>query len=52
MDDTPRKIHQSLQDITAFYDGYLRPAEERTRQYLNVNENHSHLRKPIDKPAD
>ena len=36
----------------AFYDGYLRPAEERTRQYresLNLNENHSHLRITLSK---
>ena len=62
MDHTPRKIQQPLQDITAypstfefdlaFYDGYLRPAEERTRQYrqsLNLNENHSYLRIIIPK---
>ena len=41
----------------AFYEGYLRPAEERTRQYreslpLNLNENHSHLRMKLLKPIE
>ena len=40
----------------AFYESYLRPAEERTRQYqkevLNLNENHSHLRMKLLKPSE
>ena len=40
----------------AFYEGYLRPAEERTREYRqslpNLNENHSHLRMELLKPTD
>ena len=40
----------------AFYEGYLRPAEEQTKEYRqslpNLNENHSHLRMELLKPSD